>query len=323
MSKSEFEPRSEHEFANPGARAAPGLALFLDRPHLRDQLAEDARALGFAVLCAAPVDALCDSGVPPGAAVILVDCPVPSVRSLAALAVQDLAARNTGARLIVATTLAGLDDVFACLDQSQPQLLVDPSAADLAIALGHAFMQAATLRLRELADDDRRRLIQLTEMVVRLVERFDRFEPAPATAGAPSPGRLSDPAISFHGAPDQSGHLIQPGQPGLPPPVLVRQILRHRQQRASYFGPGPVRRPRLGHVAGPDRRAGRRQARVGDLAMYRRRRPGDHGAALDRADDRSRAVRAPRRSVRPPPRLHRPQRPGGQRHGGLLRHVGG
>ncbi|HEY6868775.1 MAG TPA: winged helix DNA-binding protein [Novosphingobium sp.] len=234
MSMSDSEQPAGPAFTGGGSRAAPGLALFLDRPHLRDQLADDARAMGFAVLCAAPLDVLADAAVPAGAAVVLVDCPLPDARSLAALAVQDLAARDGGARLIVATTLAGLEDVFACLDQSQPQLLVDPSAADLAIALGHAFMQATDRRLRELAEDDRRRLIQLTEMVVRLVERFERPDRAPPAAEA---GRLGDPAIGFRGASEASGRVVESGPSPLPSPALVRQVLRWRQQRARFFDP--------------------------------------------------------------------------------------
>lgn len=232
MTTPESDPPVVSPYAVQPAGPAPGLALFIDRPHLRQQLREDAQEVGFTVLCAGPLEALYAEGVPAGAAVVLIDCPAPDLRCLAALAVQDLAARGSGAQLIVATTLAGLEDVFACLDQSQPQLLVDPSATDLAIALGRALALAAGRRLRELAEEDRRRLIQLTDLVARLAERLDSL----AAPAAPE-SRLEEPAISFRGGHDDSARLVQSGPPRLPPPALVRQLLRHRQQRARFFDP--------------------------------------------------------------------------------------
>ena len=234
MTTPEFDDPFARDFGAEVARNSPGIAIFIDRPQLREQLADDARAAGFAVVIAAPLDRLSERGVPGGVAVILIDCPAPDLRTLAALAVQDLAARDSGAQLIVATTLAGLEDVFACLDLSQPQLLVDPTAADLAIALGHAFARAGQGRLRDLAEEDRRRLIQLTEMVVRLVERLEG--PARQLAPpAPASGRVENPAIRFRGPPDESAGLVRPGAPDLPSPVLVRQVLRCRQLRGRYF----------------------------------------------------------------------------------------
>ena len=53
------------------------------------------------------------------------------------------------ASLIVSTTLDGLEAVFACMDQSDPRILVDPNRAERVLALGEVM---AKLRIGERAD---------------------------------------------------------------------------------------------------------------------------------------------------------------------------
>lgn len=216
------------------AVAAVTLALFIDRPHLREQVREDALAAGYAVVEAGPLEAFAARGRASAAAVVLIDCPVPSAASLAALARQDLHARERGTQLIVATQLEALEAVFACLDQSQPQLLVDPTSADFAMALGRALALAGRGHLRELPDDDRRLLLRLAEQVSQLAARLERLEQDRERGGG---DRLAAPALAFRGA-DEAWSLA-PRQPAraLPAAPLVRRLLRHRQQRAAYFGP--------------------------------------------------------------------------------------
>jgi len=235
-----------------GAAAMPlSLALFADRAHVRDRLHEDALRAGFRVTQSAGLDSLV-TGVDapdarPLAEVVLVDCPAVDAAALAALARLDVRARQAGAHLIVATTVAALEDVFGCLDQSRPQLLVDPTAADMALALGRALALAPGHALRELAAEDRLQLLRLTEQVGRLAARLDGLGQDRDGAG---PAGVKAPAIAFHGAPadDGTAHLgaAHPRMadaglfgaapaPALPDPRLLRQLIRQRQQRARFF----------------------------------------------------------------------------------------
>ena len=232
---------SSHPSARDGSavyqgRVAAGggatLALFIDRPHLRDQVREDAIMAGYSVIVADGLDAFVGTA-PVTAAVVLIDSPAPRPAVLAALTRQDLLAKQSAAQIIVATSLTGLEDVFCCLDQSQPQLLVDPGAADLAIALGRALALTGHGGLRELADSDRRLLLRLAEQVSRLAARLERLETDRAEDKA---NRLESPALAFRGAHEAGLVLSGRAPPRLPDSALVRRLLRHRQQRTAFFG---------------------------------------------------------------------------------------
>lgn len=208
------------------------LAVFIDRPHLRDQVREDAVMAGYSVIVADGLDTFVDSA-PVAAAVVLIDCPAPGPAVLAALIRQDLLAKQSGAQIIAVTSLTGLEDVFCCLDQSQPQLLVDPGAADLAIALGRALALTGHSGLRELAESDRRLLLRLAEQVSQLAARLERLETDREEDKA---NRLESPALAFRGANDAGLGLPGRALPRLPDSALVRRLLRHRHQRAAHFG---------------------------------------------------------------------------------------
>ena len=70
--------------------------------------------------------------------------------TLAALARLDMRAARSGAQLVISTTVEALDDVFACCDRSDPQILVDPTRAERVIALGRVLAKVPNLRLRGL-----------------------------------------------------------------------------------------------------------------------------------------------------------------------------
>ena len=111
--------------ANDPAGVPLALSIFADRGRLRDQLREDAEAAGFRIGEVAEVAALLAEGgdgaeARPLGEVVLLDCPMVDGARLAALARLDLRAANSGAHLVVSTTVEALDDVFACLDQSAP-----------------------------------------------------------------------------------------------------------------------------------------------------------------------------------------------------------
>lgn len=225
-----YAAAGNHGPANDLGGIALTLAIFADRPHLREQLREDALVAGYRVTRCAGLDALGENEALPLSEVVLVDCPAPEAASLAALAALDARAAVAGAQVIVSTTVAGLEDVFGCLDQSSPQLLVDAGGADLALALGRALALAPGRSVREMADEDRMQLMRLTEQVGRLAARLggERVDGDSA--------RVQSPALAFRGAPlDEALHLVTPAVPELPDPRAVRQILRQRQQRARFF----------------------------------------------------------------------------------------
>ena len=214
-------------FAAHDCPVAPSLAIFADRGHMLGQLREDAVNAGFQVTGAQAMAALCGAQAQPLAEVVLVDCPQPDGAGLAALARLDMRAAQSGAQLIVATSIDGLDDVFGCLDQSGAQLLVNPARTDFVLALGRVRALAPRGRLREMAEEDRMALIRLTEQVGEIAARLERIGVEPV--------RLAAPAFAFSGAPEPDEPLVRRARVPLPDPRLVRRILRQRQMRARFF----------------------------------------------------------------------------------------
>ena len=224
--------------ANDAAGMPLALSLYADRVHLRDQIRDDALAAGFRLGEVAGIDALLSGEARPLGEVVLLDCPVVDGAALAALARLDMRAANSGASLVVSTSVAALDDVFGCLDQSGAQILVDPSRAERVLALGRVLGQAAHLRVRELSDDDRLALLRLTEQVSQIAARLDRLTPPGDSSGdGDSAFRFESPRLAFAGAPDSDSNdrLIRAARPALPDPRLVRRIIRQRQLRARFF----------------------------------------------------------------------------------------
>ncbi len=219
------------------------LSVYADRPHVRATLCEDAGAAGLRVSVAADLTALIAGEARPLGDVVLVDCPVVDPAAMAALARLDLRAARTGARLIVSTSVAALDDVFGCLDQSQVQILVDPDRSERVIALGHVLAQFPAARLRELSEDERHLLMRLTEQVGQIAGRIERLSPGRHTsdtsdlAAGNGPAALSAAQAPFGSA---SGREAEPRstralRPPLPDARLVRRVIRHRQLRGRYF----------------------------------------------------------------------------------------
>ncbi len=210
------------------------IAIYADRTRLRDEMAEDAVAAGFRLTHGGTLAALHSDEARPLGEVVLIDAPVIDGATLAVLARIDIRAAHAGAQLVVSTSLAALDDVFGCLDQSGAQVLVDPTRAERVIALGRVLASMPRGRVRELTEDDRLTLLRLTEQVGLLAERLDRMgAPIEATDGM----RLASPAISFAGAPadDGSERLVRAPRPALPDPRLIRRIIRQRQLRGRFF----------------------------------------------------------------------------------------
>lgn len=225
------------------------LSIFADRPHLRATMREDVEAAGLTVAAAGSLAGLLESAAQPLGDVVLVDCPQVDAQALAALAQLDLRAARCEARLIVSTSVAALDDVFACMDQSAPLLLVDPNRAERVIALGQVLAGVGPVRLRELSEDDRLLLLRLAEQVAQIARQLERLAPGGPDAddagagvkdagvgvfrfGGPSAGRLSDQLV----VPSKTKQRTT--RPPLPDARLVRKIIRQRQQRLLYFDSG-------------------------------------------------------------------------------------
>jgi hypothetical protein len=234
--------------ANDAVGVPLAVSIFADRAHLRDEIRDDAAAAGLAVRECGELAALLEGGPRPLGEVVLLDCPAVDAGTLAALARLDMRAARSGAQLVISTTVEALDDVFACCDQSDPQILVDPSRAERVIALGRVLAKVPNLRLRELAEDDRLTLLRLTEQVGQIAQRLERLSGAqPAVLGdgliqGDGAFRFESPAPAYNGPPEdgppQTGsgeRLVRSARPALPDPRLVRRIIRQRQLRARFF----------------------------------------------------------------------------------------
>jgi DNA-binding MarR family transcriptional regulator len=221
------------------------LAVFADRPHVRAEMRDDAAAAGFRVAACGDIDALLEGEALALGDVVLVDCPVIGAAGLAALSRLDMRAAHCGAQLVVSTVVDALDDVFACLDQSQPQILVSPSRAERVIALGRTLARAQGLRVRELGEADRLVLLRLTEQVAQIAERLERLSGADGAAAKSAPGSVAEAGVFRFEAPrpqfaapladDAGDRLVRATRPPLPDPRLIRRILRQRQLRARFF----------------------------------------------------------------------------------------
>ncbi|MDP3677290.1 MAG: winged helix DNA-binding protein [Novosphingobium sp.] len=209
------------------------VSVFADRLLLRSEMGEDAVAAGFRLTHGGALSDLHGGEARPLGEVVLIDAPLVDGATLAALARVDMRVARAGAQMVVSTSLAALDGVFGCLDQSGAQVLVEPSRADRVIALGRVLAAMPRGRVRDLAEKDRIVLLRLTEQVELLAERLDRMG---ASEGGPAM-RLKSPAISFAGASgnDGSDRLVRASRPALPDPRLIRRIIRQRQLRARFF----------------------------------------------------------------------------------------
>jgi Winged helix DNA-binding domain len=224
--------------ANDASGMPLALSIYADRPQLRGQMRDDAEAAGFRIAEAGVLAGLLEGEPRPLGEVVLIDCPEVGGAELAALSRLDLRAAHSGAHLIVSTSVDALDDVFGCLAQSSPQILVDPGRAERVIALGRVLARIPSLRLRELNEEDRLTLLRLTEQVGQIAERLERMGAqaanfAPDVSGPEPDGafRFESPKRSFSG----SARLVRATRPPLPDPRLVRRIIRQRQLRARYF----------------------------------------------------------------------------------------
>lgn len=230
-----------YDVADDGAGLPARVAIFGADEAVRRQIADDLGGAGFRAIDGGSLRALLEGPIALLGDVVVVDCPVTGTRGfdgmmLAGLARLDMRVARSGAKLIVATNLEGLDDVFAVLDQSHPQILVSPSRAERVIAVGRVMGEAGAARLREMGEEERVALLRLSQQVEAIARSLDRMSLAaprePSVFGefkrgyaAPEPSALG----SFGSAPANG--------PAVPDPQVVRRMIANRQARGRFFDP--------------------------------------------------------------------------------------
>ena len=216
-----------------GQEAEPSFTagVFSSRAATTAQIRDAADAAGFFLVDYDLLAELDDDPPALPADVLLIDCPVQDGATLAALVSLDLRAAREGTRLVVSTTMSALDTVFGCLDQSNADVLVEPTRGERVIALARSLAKATRMGLRELSETDRVTLLRLTEQVGQIAAQLDRL-----SAGEQPPFHLRSPADDYR---DGSGEkrLIRTPRPPLPDPRLVRMIIRQRQLRSQLIDP--------------------------------------------------------------------------------------
>lgn len=212
------------------------VSIFADRAHVRGQIAEDVGGAGFRVLREAALTEVLGGAPLSLGEIVLIDCPRVDAATLAALSRLDIRVARSGARLVVSTVIEALDDVFACLDQSQPRILVAPTRGERVVALGEELAKIARVRVREHSDRDQVSLLRLAEQVSEIARKLDALAPS-NDDGQGSAFRFESPSPGYNGPDDgdASDRLTRAARPPLPDPRLVRQIIRQRQLRQKFF----------------------------------------------------------------------------------------
>jgi hypothetical protein len=219
------------------------VAIFADRAGMREEIAEDLAGAGFRTVDGGPIINLLEGQVSLLGDVVMVDCPVLDAANLAALARLDMRAASAGAQLIVSTSIDALDDVFGALDQSQPQILVQPSRAERIVAVGRALAGIGNACAREMTEDDRLNLLHLSRQVEAIAHKLEGLTENPGGA-ARSQDVLRSHAQSARNSagntarqPDTAApaRLFNSARAAMPDPRAVRRVIAGRQARARFF----------------------------------------------------------------------------------------
>lgn len=217
-----------------GARDAIAfiVGVYAARPATAADFRDDAITAGFGCVEYDLLAELDENAPPLPADILLVDCPVHDGATTAALMQLDQRAAERGLPVIVTTTMAALETVFACLDRSGADIVIEPTRGERVVALARALPKIPRMTVRELDEQDRMTLHRLTEQVAQIAAQIDRL-----SAGEPRAFRLESPGDTFARDDDAERKLIRPPRPPLPDPRLVRKIIRQRQLRAEFLGP--------------------------------------------------------------------------------------
>lgn len=213
---------------------APTASLFGDGERLQG-LAGDARRAGLMVRGASPLESVLDDDGGLLGDIVLVDCPVVDGARIAALIQLDDRAARAGSQLFAVTSWAALEDVFGCLERFGENILVDPTPAEAALALGRAMLNRSHNRVSDLHEGERLELLRLTEEVGRLAAKLDRLALPLGPEGLYGmTARLASPGHEYRAPGAERDFLRRPRAP-LPDPRLVQRIIRQRRLRDRYF----------------------------------------------------------------------------------------
>lgn len=188
MAQAEYAYDERGDFASAAERMALSVSIFADRPHMRADLHEDVIGAGFRAGHCGELAVLFGSAPIALGEAVLLDCPQADAATLAALARLDMRIARAGAQLVVSTSMEALDGVFACLDQTAPQILVDPTRAERVVALGRLLGRGTGSRLREMSEEDRTQILRLTEQVEQLAKQLGGGAGLAADFGQPRRG---------------------------------------------------------------------------------------------------------------------------------------
>lgn len=226
------------DFAYAVAADAAGLPLavsiFAEAAQVRAAMQADVEAAGFVTRESGGLAALAEGAAQPLGELVLVDCPQPDGAALAALVRLDARVAHAGVRMIVATSMDGLEDVFAACTESRPQILVDPLRAERVIAIGRMLAELPSLRLRELSETDRLALLRLTEQVGKLAERLDGIDRNGWGKNATGSAFRFESPVDTYRAGGREIELQRKPRPPLPSARLVRKIIAARKARAKF-----------------------------------------------------------------------------------------
>lgn len=213
------------------ASALLAASVFADRGYVRAEMAEDVAATGCSL---AEVGGLDAPVMTDHSDILLVDCPLAEDASRIDLARLAVRAAARSAQLVVSTSMAALDSVYASLSGSDAQILVTPSRAERVIALARALPQVGN-RVRELSDDDRLALLRLTEQVGQIAQKLEQLSAGPGHVDSEVVTFRFDEAREPPRSDEVTDRLVRAARPSLPDPRLVRRIIRQRQLRARFF----------------------------------------------------------------------------------------
>ena len=220
------------------AAAGPELAsvpvsVLSDRPRIRAELVDQLLEAGLLLRQADPLDRLLSDEAFVLGDIVVIDIPAPGAEFLAALARLDARAAQSGTQLVVSTKVEAIDAVFGAMDCCDVQFLIDPSPAEYALAIGAALARLPGRSVHELAREDQLALVRLTEQVHSLARKLGGMPmevEAPDQLRSPSFGYMARGPVE---KPVSAGDRCGGGK--LPSASVLREIIRQRQLRASFF----------------------------------------------------------------------------------------
>jgi len=209
------------------------VAIFADRGRMREEIAADLGEAGFRTIDGGEIAHLLDGPIALLGDAVMIDCPNVNAETLAALARLDMRVAQAGAQLIVSTAMEALDDVFGALNQSDPQILVQPTRADRLLAVGRVLADIGDARVREMTEADRLNLLHLSRQVESIASKLEGLTGDEVRiAEGRNPSEIGN-VNQMRGRP--GSHGCDRTEPTLPAPARVREIIAARHARARFF----------------------------------------------------------------------------------------